>query len=359
MSDLHNDINDDEIRVISSDCKSIRLQSSDGDKRLKSCIGSSAPCLQTAQDDDDGCDFTRSHESRMAEENGDTELCEQSMQCSLPQAPLMYERKLSIRPRLIFWALLALVLIAVLAVLFFSAGEDKSSYDASSGRTAVSAAVPVENFEKPTEGSAVAAPYTIRTDTVVDDIGLSILMPVNATPVLEIGSDVPYDSIAVLAVQAADLRGDNGDIVGSFVVRGNLVSKGESKSGFCSIINGELTLGVADATPKFEEALSADGYFFRQYPLVVGGQIVENKPKGKSIRRALAEINGRICVVISQDRTTFHDFSQALVDVGASNAIYLVGGDACGRYVDSFGKSFTFGEPWYKDIDNVNYIVWR
>lgn len=37
------------------------------------------------------------------------------------------------------------------------------------------------------------------------------------------------------------------------------------------------------------EKLPADA---RQYPLVVGGQIVENKPKGTSKRKALATLNG-------------------------------------------------------------------
>lgn len=201
--------------------------------------------------------------------------------------------------------------------------------------------------------------FTIKTDTIVDGIGLSVLTPNNATPVLEIGNECTNDTTIILMAQAADVRGDNGGIVGSFVVNGELVSKGEAKAGFCSIVNGKLTVGVADATPMFEQALMSNGYFFRQYPLVVGGQIVENKPKGKSIRKALVESDGKISVVVSRERLTFHDFSQALADVGVSNAIYLVGGDAYGRYVDAEGTSFTFGHEWDKNIDNVNYIVWR
>ena len=115
--------------------------------------------------------------------------------------------------------------------------------------------------------------YTTKTDTVVDGIALTILTPRNATPVLEIGNDRISDSTAVLIMQAADIREDNGGIVGSFVVDGDLKSKGEAKAGFCSIVNGELTVGVADATPMFEQATTADGYFFRQYPLIVGGQL--------------------------------------------------------------------------------------
>lgn len=201
--------------------------------------------------------------------------------------------------------------------------------------------------------------YTTKTDTVVDGIALTILTPRNATPVLEIGNDRISDSTAVLIMQAADIREDNGGIVGAFVVDGDLKSKGEAKAGFCSIVNGELTVGVADATPMFEQATTADGYFFRQYPLIVGGQLVENRPKGKSIRKALADINGTVCVIISRERLTYRDFSQALIDVGVRNAISLVGGSSYGRYVNADGETYTVGTLWDNDIKNVNYIVWR
>lgn len=204
-----------------------------------------------------------------------------------------------------------------------------------------------------------AIPFVERKDTLVNDVRLSILIPYNATPSLEVGNEAIYDSTAVLIVQAADVRDDNGKIVGSFVVRGELVGRGEAKAGFCSIVNGEISVGVADATPMLERALMEDGYFFRQYPLVVGGQIVENKPKGKSIRKALAEYDGRISVIISNDRMSFHDFSQALLDIGVRNAIYLVGGESYGCYTDFTGKKNAIGSVWNKEKGSINYMVWR
>lgn len=204
-----------------------------------------------------------------------------------------------------------------------------------------------------------AAPFTERRDTVIDGTELSIFTPRNATPSLEIGSDAADDSTAVLTVQAADIREDNLGIVGSFVIDGELISKGEAKAGFCSIINGQVSIGVADATPMLEQALTSGGDFFRQYPLVVAGQIVENKPKGRAIRRALADIGGTVCVVESNERLTFREFSQALVDAGVRDAIYLVSGGAYGRYTDASGQSHVFGPRWDNAIGNVNYLVWR
>lgn len=256
---------------------------------------------------------------------------------------------------IVLWVMASLLLITALGIIFLSPGEiEDERHNEEVTDHAIITTTSVDNTDN------VKTPaYTIKTDTIVDGIALSILTPNNATPVLEIGNGCLNDSTIVLTAQAADIRGDNGGIVGSFVVNGELVSKGEAKAGFCSIINGDVTVGVADATPLFEQALMSNGYFFRQYPLVVGGQIVENKPKGKSIRKALVELDGKISVVISPEKLTFHDFSQALADVGVSNAIYLVGGDAYGRYVDADGISFTFGHEWNKEIYNVNYIVWR
>ncbi len=265
------------------------------------------------------------------------------------------EKKKSKLLPVILWVVVSMLLIVFLCIVFFSSIEieDERLYEEVMEQPIISA-TSVENTNN------VKSPaFTIKTDTIVSGIGLSFLTPNNATPVLEIGNEVLNDSSIVLIAQAADIRGDNGGIVGSFVVKGELVSKGEAKAGFCSIINGDVTVGVADATPMFEQALMSNGYFFRQYPLVVGGQIVENKPKGKSIRKALVELNGKISVVVSRERLTFHDFSQVLTDVGVSNAIYLVGGDAYVRCVDAGGSSFTFGREWDKEIDNVNFIVWR
>lgn len=201
--------------------------------------------------------------------------------------------------------------------------------------------------------------FTVALDTIVNKKGLLILTPGNATPRLIIGRELLNNPKIILATQAADIRGDNGKIAGTFVLNGELISKGEAKAGYCSIINGELSIGIADATPMLEQALTEEGYFFRQYPLVVGGQTVENKPKGKSIRKALAEIGGKICVIMSKEKLTFLDFSQLLIDVGTRNAIYLVGSSSYGFFINDLGEKILTGKTPKKEAENVNYIIWE
>ncbi len=212
---------------------------------------------------------------------------------------------------------------------------------------------------EPKEVLAAEAGRVVFLDTTINRKGLKIFYPENLRPRLVIGSEALNDSSIMLATQAADIRRDNGKIAGTFVMKGEVISKGEAKAGFCSIINGELTIGISDATPMFEQSLTDDGYFFRQYPLVVGGQLVENKPKGKAIRKALADLDGKICVVMSKDKLTFGEFSQLLIDIGVRNAIYLVGSSSYGFYINADGEKILTGIAPTTEAENVSYIIWE
>lgn len=227
---------------------------------------------------------------------------------------------------------------------------------------------PVEVTE-PLAESVPVAPTIVKSepatvivrDTVVNDVPLRIHTPVNAMPELLVGIPDTNDKSVVLCLQAADIRADNHEIVGAFVLKGELLSRGVAKKGFCAIIDGKIQLGMAESTPLFEEATSKDGYFFRQYPLVSNGTMVENKPKNKALRHALCELDGQIVTVSSLDKESFHDFAQAVADLGVQNAIALTGGDAYGFRRDQ-DNGF---QPWggdvkmWKHLEHVNFIVWR
>ena len=131
-----------------------------------------------------------------------------------------------------------------------------------------------------------------------------------------------------------------------------------------AFINGHITIGVANNSPLFEQATEEGGYFFRQSPLVKNGRLVENNPKGKSIRRGLCSIGDEIFVVESGTPESFHDFSQSLVDLGVNQAVYLVGSSAYGWALDEQGVRHELGEPYlysgrFKIPKNTSYIVWR
>lgn len=201
--------------------------------------------------------------------------------------------------------------------------------------------------------------YTERIDTVINDVQLSILIPHNATPELMVGTPDANDKSIVLIAQAADIRRDNKKILGAFVLKGEPLAWGLSKKGFCGIIDGKMTVGTSENSPLFEEATEKGGYFFRQFALVNNGVLVENEIKNKTIRKALCSRSGQHFIAVTVADESFHDFSQALIDLGVENAIALIGSQyAYGWYVDADGQRAVFGEDVHR-YKNENYLLWR
>lgn len=224
--------------------------------------------------------------------------------------------------------------------------------------------MPVEHKMLGSEVDSLAQGFCEIRDTTINDIPLRMYFPHNATMSLHIGRMDQEDKSVIYTAQAADIRADNGKIVGAFVLKGEPKAWGLSKKGFCASIDGKVTVGVAENSPLFEEATEKEGYFFRQYPLVADGKIVENNPKNKSVRRAICDRFGEIFMVESLTQESFHDFSQALVDLGVEQGVYLCGGDAYGWAIQQDDSRHEFGVPNFytgrhRMPRNTSYIVWR
>jgi hypothetical protein len=201
--------------------------------------------------------------------------------------------------------------------------------------------------------------YIEVLEETVNDVPMFVYKPHNATMTLAVGKPDKADSTILFIAQAADIRADNHDILGDFVLAGAPLSRGSSKTGFCAVINGKITVGMAKTTPLLQEAIQTKGYFFRQYMLVNNGELVENNPKNKTIRRALATRKGEIIVVESRSAESFHDFAQALVDIGISDAIYLIGSTSYGWYLDEENRRVEFGVEKDSGEWKISYVVWR
>lgn len=220
---------------------------------------------------------------------------------------------------------------------------------------------PIQTAERKWFGVETDESFTEKLDTVINDVQLSLYIPHNATPELTVGVPDRRDKSIILAAQAADIRRDNRKILGAFVLKGEPLAWGLSKKGFCAIIEGKTTVGVSENSPLFEEATEKGGYFFRQFPLVDNGRLVENEPKNKTMRKALCDRAGQLFVAVSETDESFHDFAQALVDLGVDNAIYLVGSHSSfGWFIDEAGEKTLFAPDVHrKTYRNENYIIWR
>lgn len=263
-----------------------------------------------------------------------------------------------------FWGAAAIVFIAVLGYIFISSNKEAAQVEEGIFEPLPKAsATAVKETIKEKFGSIVdstAQGYTEKVDTVINDIPLSLFIPHNATAELCLKTPDINDTEIIFCAQAADIRKDNKKIVGAFVLKGKPLAWGLSKKGYCAIIDNKITVGVADNSPLFEEATEKEGCFFRQYPLVDNGKLVENEPKNKSIRKALCNRNGEIFIAVSNTPESFHDFAQALVDLDVDNAIYLVGGEySKGWYRNRNEETIDFSKSRRDRYINENYIVWR
>ncbi|MDL2306105.1 hypothetical protein LJC72_12335 [Bacteroides sp. OttesenSCG-928-D19] len=205
----------------------------------------------------------------------------------------------------------------------------------------------------------VKRPYTEVSEETAGHVPLVIYTVHNATMSLAVGMPDKSDPTIVLAAMAADIRKDNMQIVGDFVLSGKRLARGVAKKGYVAVIDHKITIGIGETTPLLQQAMDNKGFFFRQYPLVSNGEPIKNNPKNSSIRRALAIRDERVVIIESKNRESFHDFSQALIDIGVSDAIYLVGGDAFGWYYDHTHVRKEFGKELTDIPDNISYIVWR
>ena len=276
------------------------------------------------------------------------------------------ENKSTLPRKLWFIVASVFVVLLVVGVIFFvvSRGEEQTELPEPALFEPVREAEPTPHKLLGHQPDSLAVGYTEIRDTLINDIPIKIFIPHNAEMSLHIGRMDKSDKSIIYAAQAADVRADNGGIVGAFVLRGEPKAWGLSKKGYCASINGKVTIGVAENTSLFEEATMNGGYFFRQYPLVKDGQVVDNEPKGKAIRRAICDRQGEIFMVETGSIESFHDFAQALADLGVDQAVYLVGSLAYGWAVDEAGAIYEFGEDNYhtgrrRMPKNTSYIVWR
>ena len=261
----------------------------------------------------------------------------------------------------------AVAVVAVVLVLVLSLSGRKRTNNEAEVVPELFDPVPV--VEQPSESesekkawlgdySDETTPYTEHIQRTLNDINLDIYIPHNARPSLLLGVPDPSDSRIIFANQAADVRADNGKINGAYVLAGKPLAWGLSKKGYVAVIDGEVTVGVADNSPLFEKATETGGYFFRQYALVDNGVLVENAPKNKAVRKAICDRAGEIMVVMSESKESFHDFAQALVDLKVDNAVYLVASVSHGFYRDRDGEFQMIYERGPIRYPNENYILW-
>ncbi len=254
-----------------------------------------------------------------------------------------------------------LLLLIVTACLLLSEGSkaDHTDYYFEPEGESMSVVTPPDTGVPDT--TVARRSYVERLEETVNDVPMYIYVPYNACLSLGLSARLISDDSAVIcAMQAADIRNDNKQIVGDFVIGGKRLSRGVAKKGYCAVVGDQVTIGMGEETPLLQQAIAASGYFFRQYPLVCRSELIENTLKNKSIRRAIGIRAGKVIMIESRSNESLHDFAQALIDIGVTDAITLVGSaTAYGWYREENGMRTTYGNLPDEKQENISYIVWK
>ena len=197
----------------------------------------------------------------------------------------------------------------------------------------------------------------------IKDVSLNIYLLNNLYAELSLQKPTTGDTNVYFALQAADVRKDRKGIVGDFILKGEQLATGKRKTGYCAIINGNITVGNSMNDEMKDRCLSLQADFFRQYPLVIDGEMQAHRLKGKAVRRALAQLGNDFYIVMSRNRESLYDFSEALSDMGFTNALYLVGGSAYGWWREDktivHKLAFWEEENLHHNFPGANYIIFK
>lgn len=148
----------------------------------------------------------------------------------------------------------------------------------------------------------------------------------------------PDDESVYLYTNSADVRADNGKAVCALVVKGELTSTGNNRSGYFAAVGDNMIIGMEYNDSIQNYVVENGGYFFRQFALVSAGQVGDVRLKGKVERCALALKDGKLYYVETDNRESMFDFAEALCDYGFTDAIYITGGKCQHYYRDKEGK---------------------
>lgn len=167
------------------------------------------------------------------------------------------------------------------------------------------------------------------------------------------------DSSIYMITRSSDYKlvNDRKEIIGDFINDGEILAKSNWRAGFMIIENGNAQIGINRSPKIFKHALNAKGSMFRQFALVSGGVKCSKQfeLKGKVTRCAYAIRNQSLYFIETVHPETMHGFSDALVELGFIDAIYITGGSQPNLFYRA-ADGTSHGE--YIDDKPHDMIIW-
>ena len=165
------------------------------------------------------------------------------------------------------------------------------------------------------------------------------------------------DSTIYLITRSSDYKlvNDRKEIIGDFIVDGEIKEKSNWRAGFMAIVDGNAQIGVDRSQKIFNHVHEHAGSMFRQMALVSAGTRCDKQfvLKGKVTRCAYARNrSGEMFFIETVYPETLYGFADALIEYGFTDAIYITGGSqpnlfyrtedgtAHGHYIDDKPHDF-------------------
>ena len=168
------------------------------------------------------------------------------------------------------------------------------------------------------------------------------------------------DSTVYLVTRSSDykLTDDQKEIIGDFIYNGDVIAESDWRAGFMAIIDGNAQIGIDRSSEIVKHIKENGGSMFRQLALVSAGTRCDKQfiLKGKVSRCAYARNrSGELFFIETVNPETLYGFSDALVEYGFVDAVYITGGSQ----PDLFHRT-SEGTPHgtYIDDKQHEFIVW-
>lgn len=139
------------------------------------------------------------------------------------------------------------------------------------------------------------------------------------------------DSSIFLVTRSSDYKivQDRKEIIGDFIVDGTVIEKSNWRAGFMAIVDGNAQIGIDRSKKISKHVIENNGSMFRQLALVSAGLECKKQYilKGKVTRCAYGRDRaGNLSFIETENPETLYGFSDALIEYGFIDAIYITGG---------------------------------
>ena len=139
------------------------------------------------------------------------------------------------------------------------------------------------------------------------------------------------DSTIYLVTRSSDYKiiGDKKEIIGDYIVDGEVVAKSNWRAGFMAIVDGNAQIGIDRSSKIANYVKKHNGSMFRQLALVSANISCDNQfiLRGKVTRCAYGrDRDGKLYFIETVEPETLSGFADALIEYGFIDAVYITGG---------------------------------